>query len=183
MQACGQTGFGREKSGSSTELFPRIYRDLQHVAAARLAHEHPGHPLQACDLVDEAWLRVCRSPKVWDGEKHIFGALCRAMRRILVEQARRRNHHVEIQLGLLDASEAPSSGAALDEMELRALEEALKALGVDHPREAELVALRFFRGFTQAQAAEQMGMSRSSADRLWAFTRAWLRARIRDACC
>jgi RNA polymerase sigma factor (TIGR02999 family) len=163
------------------DLLPGIYNDLQRIAASRLVNEHRYNLLQQTDLIDEAWLRVCGSEKTaWDSERHLFASICRAMRRILVEQARRRQRRPVLDDSEQALTESMVVAAPLPDEELLAVDEALTVLWKEDPSSAELVDMRFFGGLTQSQAAAKMGISRSSADRLWVFARAWLASRIRE---
>lgn len=157
------------------QLLPLVYHELRRLAAARLAQERPGQTLQATALVHEAWLRLIGSERhQWNGRDHFFRAAAQAMRRILVDNARRKRrlrHGGELQrveLGTFDL-ECP-----VPDERLLALDEALERLAQVNPEGAELVQLCFFTGLTQAEAGRQLGFSRPTAERLWAFARAWL---------
>ena len=167
---------------AAEKLLPLVYDELRKLAAAKLAHEKPGQTLQATALVHEAYLRLVGGSNPnphWDGRGHFFAAAAEAMRRILVDQARRKEtlkaggqaKRVELsqQVEPLDA------GPTLD---LVALDEALKRLEATHPRKAELVKLRFFAGFSTPQAAALLGIAPSTADLDWAYAKCWLRAEI-----
>jgi RNA polymerase sigma factor (TIGR02999 family) len=167
------------------ELLPLVYDELRRLAAQRLAREAPGQTLQATALVHEAYLRlVGETPdRPWDGRGHFFAAAAVAMRRILVENARR--HHRLKRGGDrarvdLDQVEPAAPG---DDQDLLALDEALEWLAKIEPVKAQVVQLRVFAGLTVAQAAEVLGLSISTTDRYWAYARAWLRVEIagRDA--
>lgn len=179
------TAMERGESRAAEELLPLVYDELRQLAAAQFGRLPPGQTLQATALVHEAWLRLAGSdlgasePK-WDGRRHFFGAAARAMRNILVEQARRKSrvkHGGGLQRVDLECVEL---SAALPPVELLALHEALLTLEAFDPDAAELVRLRFFAGFSQQQAAELLGLSKRTADRLWAFSRAFLFKAIRD---
>jgi RNA polymerase sigma factor (TIGR02999 family) len=159
------------------QLLPLVYDELRKLAAARLAHEAPGQSLQATALVHEAYLRLVGSDpeKPFDGRGHFFAAAAEAMRRILIDRARDRRRlkrggggrrRVRIDLDAL-LVEPPGE-------ELLALDEALTALAREDPGAAELVKLRAFAGLTLGQAAEVLGIGRRTADRDWAYARAWL---------
>jgi len=170
----------RGEAHTSAELLPLVYDELRRLAAHQLALEHPGQTLQATSLVHEAWLRIVSShDRQWDGRTHFFAAAAQAMRRILVENARRKRrlkHGGGCQRVEVDTVEL---ACPLPDDDLLALDEALTELAkVDAPA-AELVNLRFFTGLTQADAAAQLGISRSTADRTWVFARAWLFHRVR----
>ncbi|MFO0848288.1 MAG: ECF-type sigma factor [Gemmataceae bacterium] len=162
------------------ELLPLVYAELRKLAAARLAAERPGQTLDATALVHEAYLRLvggCQ-PRDWNGRGHFFAAAAEAMRRVLVENARRKQtakHGGGRHRQELDADEVAAPASDLD---LVALDDALTRLAGQDPIKAKLVELRFFAGLTGEQAAEVLGMSSSSADRLWVFTRAWLRREL-----
>jgi RNA polymerase sigma factor (TIGR02999 family) len=165
---------------SSAELLPLLYTELRQLAAHRLAHERPGQTLQATALVHEAWLRLDHNgDHRWNGRAHFFAAAAEAMRRILIDNARRKLRSKNgggcerMELDAMDIA------APLPDDELLALDEALGQLAELDAAAAELVKLRFFAGLTQADAAEQLGISRSTADRTWQFARAWLYSRIR----
>jgi len=157
------------------DLLPLVYAQLRQLAAARLAHEPPGQTLQATALVHEAWLRLRDSqPGGWNGQRHFFGAAAQAIRRILVERARQKRSvkrggdWQRVNLDNLEIAGPVPDG------DLLALDEALTRLGKDHPKAANLVQLCFFAGLTQAEAAQQLGVSVATAERTWAFARTWL---------
>jgi RNA polymerase sigma factor (TIGR02999 family) len=157
-------------------LLPLVYDELRRLAAARLAREVQGQSLQATALVHEAYLRLvgCDPEKPFDGRSHFFAAAAEAMRRILIERARlskrlkRGGGRRRVRLNL-DALYIEPLGD-----DLLALDEALTALAHEDPGAAELVKLRAFAGLTLAQAAEVLGIGRRTADRDWAYARAWL---------
>jgi RNA polymerase sigma factor (TIGR02999 family) len=163
----------------SADLLPLVYQELRRLAAHKLSQERPGQTLQATSLVHEAWLRLEGAhDRQWDGETHFFAAAAVAMRRILVENARRKQRLKRgggcrrVEVDTVDLA------CPLPDDDLLALDEALSQLaGVDSVA-AELVNLRFFTGLTQAEAAAQLGLSRSTADRTWVFARAWLFRRV-----
>jgi RNA polymerase sigma factor (TIGR02999 family) len=166
---------------AAAELLPLVYDELRRLAAQRLAREKPGHTLQPTALVHEAYLRlVGREPGTpWNGRGHFFAAAAEAMRRILVENARRKQHGRHGG-GLVrrDVTEIdpPAPGPRED---LVALDEALRLLAEEDRQAAELVQLRYFAGLTLPEAAEALGVSPRTADRLWAYARAWLHRRLR----
>ena len=165
---------------SSTELLPEVYHELRHLAAAKLSHEKPGHTLQATALVHEAWLRIGGPKKhPWHNRAEFFHAAAQAMRRILIENARRKQRRRALEGGERVPLECVQLVSPLPDEDLLALDEGLRELTRNHPQAAQLVELRFFAGLTQAEAAEQMEISRSTADRLWLLARSWLYARIR----
>ena len=156
---------------------PLVYEELRKLAAARLAQEDPGNTLDATALVHEAYLRLVggERPDGWDGRGHFFAAAAEAMRRILVEQARRKHAdkrgggHRQVPLDDVDAAYAPPDAALLD------IDEALTRLAAEDPQAAQLVQLRYFAGLSIEDAAEVVGLSRSSAYEHWAYARVRLR--------
>ena len=167
---------------AASELLPLVYDELRKLAAARLTLESPGQMLQATALVHEAYLRLVgpEDAACWDNRGHFFAAAAEAMRRILIESARKqRGPQSGGQLVRHDLDlEQP---AALDRSEeLLALDDALDRLAVIEPRAAEVVKLRYFTGLTVAEAAAALGISPRTADDDWAYARAWLVAEIRD---
>ncbi len=157
------------------ELFPLVYQELRQLAAQRFSKELPGQTLQATALVHEAYLRLVGSEEQrWSGRHHFFSAAAEAMRRILIENARRKKRirhgggWKRVNLDAADvASEMPSD-------DLIALDEALEKLSNEDKVSAELIKLRFFAGLTMEQAAEILGIPHRTADRNWAYARAWL---------
>jgi RNA polymerase sigma factor (TIGR02999 family) len=174
----------RGEPRSAEELLPLVYAELRHLAAQKLSRERPGQTLQATALVHEAWLRLVRTEQEgneprWDGRRHFFGAAAEAMRRILIESARRKarvRHGGGGERLSLDEVEIASP---LPDDDLLAMDEALDRLAELDAPAADLIKLRFFTGLTQQQAAEMLGLSRSAADRAWVFARAWLYQQIR----
>jgi RNA polymerase sigma factor (TIGR02999 family) len=162
------------------ELLPLVYDELRRLAAQRLAREVPGQTLQATALVHEAYLRLVGSQpdRPWDGRGHFFAAAAEAMRRILVENARRRHRAKRGgNRARVDLDKAEPTAPETDD-DLLALDEALERLAKKEPIKAELVQLRVFAGLTVAQAAEILELSTATADRYWAYARAWLRVEI-----
>jgi RNA polymerase sigma factor (TIGR02999 family) len=169
-------------SGAAIELLPLLYSELRRLAVQRLAHEPAGQTLQATALVHEAYLRLVdvEQQQRFDSRGHFFAAAAEAMRRILVENARRKRrlkHGGQLQRVPLEdadvAIEPPEEG--LDLIELDA---ALESFAVEEPRKAELVKLRYFAGLSEQEAADVLGISRPTAARWWAFARAWLYERM-----
>ena len=165
---------------AAEQLLPLVYDELRRLAAARLAEEAPGQTLQPTALVHEAYLRLVLNERSrqWDGRGHFFAAAAEGMRRILVDAARRKKaakrggDQLRHDLDLVDAAipETPEDLVALDD--------ALMRLAAVDKQAAELVHLRFFAGLSLAQAGEMLGISSRSADRLWAYARAWLHQEI-----
>lgn len=171
---------GAGDPAATDALLPVVYDQLRRLAAARLAGEAPGQTLQATALVHEAWLRlVGNEPQHWDHRGHFFAAAAEAMRRILVEAARRKQrlkHGGGRQRVPEDALVAPESLVA-DE-DLLAVDEALTDFAAESPDKAELVKLRYFAGLSENEAAAALGISRATAARWWAYARAWLYDRL-----
>jgi RNA polymerase sigma factor (TIGR02999 family) len=165
---------------ASADLLPLVYDELRKLAAARLTDEKPGQTLQPTALVHEAYLRlVGNGPSDnWNGRGHFFAAAAEAMRRILVDQARRKQSRKHggglVRRELVNDALA----AAESNLDLVALDAALLRLAEDDPVKAKLVELRYFAGLTGEQAAAALGISPSAADRLWVYTRAWLRREL-----
>src|SRR5262245_43232 len=160
---------------AADQLLPLVYDELRRLAAQRLARESPGQTLQGTALVHEAYLRLVGSHDPgWNGRGHFFAAAAEAMRRILVENARRKaslKRGEGLERVDLDQIEVADVGRSVD---LIALDEALSLLARDDPQAAELVKLRYYCGLTNKQAAEALGISARTADFRWAYARAWL---------
>jgi RNA polymerase sigma factor (TIGR02999 family) len=162
---------------AAAHLLPLVYDELRKLAAARLAAEKPGQTLQPTALVHEAYLRLVGDgqPRAWNSRVHFFAAAAEAMRRILVENARRRMRQKRGgERARVDLAAVAPAAPALDE-DLLDLDDALTRLAVADPAAAELVKLRYFAGLSIPQAAAALGIGARSADRLWAYARAWLR--------
>jgi RNA polymerase sigma factor (TIGR02999 family) len=167
---------------AAQQLLPLVYDELRKLAAQKLAQENPGQTLQATALVHEAYIRLVDTKKVqhWNSRGHFFAAAAEAMRRILVESARRKRrikhgrdqHRVDLDSGCL-VSANPS-------LDLLALDEALSRLAETEPAKAELVKLRFFAGLTMPEAAAALGISLATAERYWTFAKSWLYAELAD---
>jgi RNA polymerase sigma factor (TIGR02999 family) len=163
---------------AAEQLLPLVYDELRRLAALKMAEEKPGQTLQATALVHEAYLRLLGGDQAqqWDGRAHFFGAAAEAMRRILIENARRKKrlkHGGHLQRVDVDA-DAVELPVPLPDEDLLALDEALDRLATVDLRAAQVVKLCFFVGLTQAEAARELGVSLSTAERLWGFSRAWL---------
>jgi RNA polymerase sigma factor (TIGR02999 family) len=174
------SAIGQGDPHAASQLLPLVYDELRKLAAQKLAHEKPGQTLEPTALVHEAYLRLVgqRDEPHWDSRGHFFAAAAEAMRRILVENARRkRSLKHGAGLGRQELEEAELAAPEPPE-DLLALDEALSRLaGVDRAA-ADLVQLRYFAGLTLPQAAEALGISSRTADRLWAYARAWLHQEI-----
>jgi RNA polymerase sigma factor (TIGR02999 family) len=161
---------------AADRLLPLVYDELRRLAAQKLAQEWPGQTLQAAALVHEAYIRLVDVGEAqhWNSRGHFFAAAAEAMRRILVENARRKrgpkrgggHQRVDLEDALTYAQEPAD--------ELLSVSEALDKLAREDPRKAELVKLRYFAGLSVQEAAEVLGISRATADRYWAYAKAWL---------
>lgn len=161
---------------ASEQLLPLVYDELRRLAAQRLAQEKPGQTLQATALVHEAYLRLVdgKQSVEWNGRGHFFGAAAEAMRRILVERARQKLGPQRGGRLKRHDLEAACDVAAQNAGEILAIDEALAALAAESPIKAELVKLRYFAGMPHQDAAESLGISRATADRYWAYAKAFL---------
>jgi RNA polymerase sigma factor (TIGR02999 family) len=171
---------GQGDPQAASQLLPLVYDELRQLAAQRLAHETPGQTLQPTALVHEAYLRLVGDgdDQHWEGRGHFFAAAAEAMRRILVERARQRaslkrggdRDRVDVADDLLATPEPRE--------DLLALDEALDRLAAADAQAAKLVQLRYFAGLSLPEVAQFLGISPRTADRLWAFARAWLHQEI-----
>jgi RNA polymerase sigma factor (TIGR02999 family) len=167
---------------AADQLLPLVYDELRHLAAREMAGERPGQTLQPTALVHEAYLRlVGKSAPTWNSRGHFLSAAAEAMRRILIEQARRKG---TVRHGggrrRVDLDDVPPADTPRDGDDLLAIDEALTRLARQKPAGAELVKLRFFGGLTMAEAAAALGISLATAERYWVFARAWLCAELVD---
>jgi RNA polymerase sigma factor (TIGR02999 family) len=166
---------------ASEQLLPLVYAQLRELAVQRLARESPGQTLQATALVHEAYLRVVgSSARCWNSQGHFFSAAAEAMRRILIENARRKRtekHGGQLKRIDLDEVELPETARSVDVI---AVDEALTRLAAEDPAKAELVKLRYFGGLSVEDAGRVLGISRATADRHWAYARAWLFSELRE---
>ena len=161
---------------AAADLLPLVYDELRKLAAAQLAHEKPGQTLQATALVHEAYLRLVGDQQ-FDHRGHFFAAAAEAIRRILVEKARRKQrmrHGGELQQHPLDGNE-PAIASPVDAIDLLTLNEALDRLEATAPRKAQLVKLRYFVGFTLPEVAKMLGISQSTAEADWTYAKTWLK--------
>jgi RNA polymerase sigma factor (TIGR02999 family) len=165
---------------AAEQLLPLVYEELRKLAAQKLAQEAPGQTLQATALVHEAYLRLVDAAKThhWDSRAHFFGAAAEAMRRLLIDNARRKQ--AEKHGGGWQRHDLLEAELAIDSTgdELFAVDEALSQLATREPVIARLVELRFFAGLTLAEAAKCLGISERTAYRHWAYARAWLRREL-----
>ena len=168
---------------AAEQLLPLVYDELRKLAAAKLAQEAPGQTLQATALVHDAYLRLVDVEKAqhWNSRGHFFSAAAEAMRRILVERARQKRgplrggDHVRVSLEF--ACDVPDNRSE----ELLAVSDALEALAAESPIKADLVKLRYFVGMSHQEAAAALGISRATADRHWAYAKAFLYSALEDA--
>jgi RNA polymerase sigma factor (TIGR02999 family) len=161
------------------QLLPLVYDELRKLAAQKLAHEKPGHTLEATALVHEAYVRLLgqQEPRSYRDRAHFFAAAAAAMRRILIDGARRKR--TQKRGGAWRRRNLEAVVAPEPDEELLALDEALQKLAAIDPKKAKLVELRYFAGLTGEQAAEVLGISPTTADRHWTYARAWLQAEVR----
>ena len=161
------------------ELLPLVYEELRKLAAHKMAGEAAGHTLQATALVHEAWLRLAGAHREqWANRSHFFSAAAEAMRRILIDQARRRASQKRGGAQPLDPLDESRIECHAPSDELLAVHEALDALAAEHPVSAEVVKLRYFTGMSIPEVAEALQVAPSTVDRHWAFARAWLKRAI-----
>jgi RNA polymerase sigma factor (TIGR02999 family) len=166
---------GRGQARATEELLPLVYEELRRLAAARMAQEAAGQTLQATALVHEAWLRlVGDGERTWQNRGHFFGAAAEAMRRILIENARRKSrlkrgsNLVRVELSELNLAETTPDDKIL------MIDEALERLEAEDPEKARIVVMKFFGGLTNQEVAETLGITERTVERRWAFAKAWL---------
>lgn len=166
---------GRGEKQASEDLLPLVYDELRQLAAARMAREAAGHTLQPTALVHEAWLRLSGGhDQSWQNRGHFFGAAAEAMRRILIERARRKSRlkrgsgQAPLDIAELDIA------AALPDEKLLLVDEALERLKLEDPEKAKIVVLKFFGGLTNEEVGEILGVNERTVRRQWNFARAWL---------
>ena len=169
---------------SNSELVPEVYEELRKLAAQKMAREAPGQTLQRTALVHEAWLRLGGPyQKRWQNRAHFFAAAAEAMRRILIDNARRKKaacHGGHLERINVEPIELPDTSIEKDD-QLLAVDEALDRLTAHDSIKAELVKLRYFVGLTNEQAAEVLRISQPTAKRYWAYARAWLYREIKES--
>jgi RNA polymerase sigma factor (TIGR02999 family) len=169
-------------AGAAEQLLPLIYAELRQLAQQRLAQERPDHTLQATALVHEAYLRLVESDGdvVWDGRAHFFAAAAEAMRRILIDSARRKHSQKrgggwgQVDIDRLDVVTNKKAD------ELLAVDEALTEFEREEPEKAKLVKLRFYAGMSIPEAAEVLGISVATANRRWVYSKAWLQQKLEE---
>jgi RNA polymerase sigma factor (TIGR02999 family) len=172
---------GRGEGKASGELLPLVYEELRRLAAARMAHEAAGQTLQATALVHEAWLRlVGDGERTWQNRAHFFGAASEAMRRILIERARRKARlkhgggQERVDIENLDIAETTPEEKVL------LINEAIQRLEAEHPERARVVVMKFFGGMTNKQVAEALGIGERTVDRHWMCAKSWLFRKIKS---
>jgi RNA polymerase sigma factor (TIGR02999 family) len=165
---------------ASAELLPLVYDELRRLAAARMAQEQPGQTLQATAMVHEAWLRlVADGERTWQNRAHFFGAAAEAMRRILIENARRKSRlkrgggQIRLDIGDLELA------ATTPDEKILLMDEALEKLARQDSEKARIVVLKFYGGLTNQEVAENLGVTERTVERQWAFAKAWLFQTIR----
>jgi RNA polymerase sigma factor (TIGR02999 family) len=170
----------RGEGCASEELLPLVYRELRQLAASRMAQELGGQTLQPTAIVHEAWLRLTRNEnQIWESRRHFFGAAAEAMRRILVENARRKSRlkrgggqsHVSLE-GIDLAGATPDDKILL-------INEALERLQAEDPEKAQVVVMKFFGGLTNQEVGESLGVTERTVERQWAYAKAWLFQTVR----
>jgi RNA polymerase sigma factor (TIGR02999 family) len=167
---------------AAERLLPLVYDELRRLANAKLANERPGQTLDSTALVHEAYLRLVgvERAELWDSRGHFFAAAAEAMRRILVESARRKGRHKHGgKLHRVPLNESELATTTSDK-QLLAINDALDDLAKHDPQAAELVKLHFFAGFSVTDAAQILGISRTTAYEQWAYARAWLRCEVKN---
>jgi RNA polymerase sigma factor (TIGR02999 family) len=173
-------GIGAGDAQAAERLLPLVYEELRRLAAARMAREAPGQTLQPTALVHEAWLRLAGDrPQTWQNRAHFFSAAAEAMRRILIQNARRK---ARLKRGggqqRFDIDTLELAGAAPDDKVLQ-VDEALERLEAQDPEKARVVVLKFFGGLTDREAAASLGVTERTVERHWAYAKAWLFQAIR----
>ncbi|WP_193213762.1 sigma-70 family RNA polymerase sigma factor [Luteolibacter marinus] len=170
----------RGDGGASKDLLPVVYEELRRLAISRMAHELAGQTLQATALVHEAWLRLVNNgDRTWQNRAHFFGAAAEAMRRILIENARRKSrlkrggHCTRVDLVDVELADTTS------DQKILLIDEALEELEASDPDKARVVVLKFFGGMTNQEVAENLAVNERTVERHWAFAKAWLFQSIR----
>ena len=171
---------GRGEGGTLEELLPLVYEELRRLAAARMAQESAGHTLQPTALVHEAWLRlVGDGDRTWKNRAYFFGAAAEAMRRILIESARRKSR---LKYGggqeRLNIADLELADTTPDEKVLL-INDALERLEAEHPERGRVVVLKYFGGLTNKETAEILGIGERSVDRHWVCAKEWLFRKVR----
>ena len=179
-QILAAVGAGNKQAAN--DLLPLVYNELRRLAAARMAHEAPGQTLQATALVHEAWLRLvgAEQQQLWNSRGHFFGAAAEAMRRILLERARKKGRvRHGGQLQRVDLDQVTVATHDSDDV-IVAVDEALEKLARESPQKAQIVKLRYFAGLEHTEIAEVLGVSEPTVRRHWAYARSWLYAELKS---
>lgn len=177
---CVLQAVGRGEASASEELLPLIYNDLRRHAGVQMARESPGQTLQPTALVHEAWLRMIGDDKVWQNRAHFFGAAAEAMRRILIENARRKSRLKRGGDQLRVDFENLELASTTPEEKVLLINDALERLQAQDPERARVVLLKFFGGLTNQEVAESIGVTERTIERHWAYAKAWLFQDIRE---
>lgn len=171
-------------SSAAEQLLPLVYDELRKLATAKLANEREGQTLQATGLVHNAYIRLVDVQRAqhWNSRGHFFGAAAEAMRRILIDNARRKRRPIHGgDLQRIDLDDATATAAEGSHDEVLAVDEALCKLSDEAPEKAELVKLRYFAGMTLNEAADALGISRATASRYWAYAKVFLYCELEDS--
>jgi RNA polymerase sigma factor (TIGR02999 family) len=178
-QALSEAEAGPLQAGE--DLLPLVYEELRRLAAARMAQESSGHTLQATALVHEAWMRLAGSQgRQWANRAHFFAAAAEAMRRVLIENARRKGRLKHGgHLARIDITDLDLVAAAPDEMIL-VVDAALRRFKEEDPEKEKVVAMKFFGGLTNQEVAESLGVTERTVERQWAYAKAWLYRELRE---
>jgi len=172
----------RGEAGAAEDLLPLVYEELRRLAGARMAQEGPGQTLQATALVHEAWLRLVKEgDRTWANRALFFSAAAEAMRRILIENVRRKSRLkrgggelIKVELSEINLAENTPDDRVL------LIDEALERLKTENPESAQLVTMKFFAGMTNQEVAEALGVTERTVERRWAFAKAWLLRTIQE---
>ena len=174
---------GRGEARATEDLLPLVYEELRRLAAVRMAQEAAGQTLQATALVHEAWLRMVRDgERTWQNRGHFFAAAAEAMRRILIENARRKSrlkrggNFVRVDIAEINLAETTPDDKVL------MIDEALEKLEAEDPEKAQIVVMKFFGGLTNQEVAETLGITERTVERRWAFAKAWLFSTVQEGC-
>lgn len=172
----------RERGEPTDELVGLVYGELRKLARSQVARERPNHTLQATELVHEAYMKLFNNsgPPTWENRRHFYAAAAEVMRRVLVDQARRKLAKKRGQKAISQEYDDMAIAAPADSNEVLRLHDALAALSESDPEAAELVKLRYFVRLTIAESAETLGISVRSVNRLWSFARAFLKHEMQD---